>query len=263
MKKTALSSLNSGTTMVTVQPTSLNNGQTANSSNFAFSIWFYVNDWNYKYGDEKVIFGRNNNTNGKQPCPVVSLGRIQNDINIDMSVFGKHSSNAVSDFSNNYISGPQEVNSTSSTLTSSTSSTGVTGATGASSAGATGATGGANTSSVKTIVVHNVPIQAWVNLIISVYQRTLDVYLDGKLVQTNMLPNTADIDYNAPVYITPNGGFSGWTSKLQYFNKPLNPSEAWNIYRKGYGGSGTNFFDQYKLKFSVMNGTTQESSFEI
>ena len=34
----------------------------ANTSNFTYSVWFYVDDWNYKYGDPKVLFARSPKT---------------------------------------------------------------------------------------------------------------------------------------------------------------------------------------------------------
>ena len=38
--------------------------------------------------------------------------------------------------------------------------------------------------------IDNIPIQKWVNLMISVYSRTMDIYLDGKLVNSYILPGT-------------------------------------------------------------------------
>ena len=91
--------------------------------------------------------------------------------------------------------------------------------------------------SIHTCNVPNVPLQRWVNLIVSVYGRSLDVYIDGKLVRTCVLENTAFVDPKAGVYVTPDGGFAGWTSNFQYFNDAVNPQQAWNIYKNGYGGS--------------------------
>ena len=45
----------------------------------------------------------------------------------------------------------------------------------------------------------NVPIQRWVNIFISVFGRTLDVYLDGKLVKTGILPSIAKVNPNANI----------------------------------------------------------------
>jgi hypothetical protein len=112
---------------------------------------------------------------------------------------------------------------------------------------------------VHTCSVGNIPIQRWVNLAISVYGRTLDIYIDGKLVRTCLLPGVANINNNANVYITPSGGFEGWTSKFQYFPTSINPQDAWNIYVKGYQGS---LFSSspYQVQLSLItNGTTQSS----
>ena len=89
----------------------------------------------------------------------------------------------------------------------------------------------------------------------------MDIYIDGKLVRTCLLPGIANVNNNADVYITPAGGFSGWTSKFQYYPNALNPQEVYNIYVKGYGGNMfTNFLNSYQVQIALMqNGTTQGS----
>ena len=117
---------------------------------------------------------------------------------------------------------------------------------------------------VHRCAVANVPIQKWVNLLVSVYGRSMDIYLDGKLVKTCVLPGVAKIDANAPAYITPNGGFSGWTSKFQYWSDSCDPQKAWNIYEAGYGASMlSNLFGKYTVKVSLMEGNTEDSSISI
>ena len=118
-------------------------------------------------------------------------------------------------------------------------------------------------STAPTYTVGNVPLQKWVNLLLSAYGRSLDIYIDGKLVRTCLLPGVAKIDPSADVYITPNGGFSGWTSTFQYWADSCDPQKAWNIYKKGYGGSWLGNFGKYSVKVSLMEGETEEGSFEI
>lgn len=43
-------------------------------------------------------------------------------------------------------------------------------------------------------MINNFPLQRWVNLIVSLNNRTMDVYLNGKLVRTCILPAPANID---------------------------------------------------------------------
>jgi len=229
-----LSSLSSGTTMQTIAAKSLTTGSVANSSNFTYSIWFYVNDWNYKYGESKVLFGRMggltdttsvsvSGVSGKNPCPAVVLGSIENNLSIMLTCYP-----------------------------------------GADSALSSDSVKSSDGSIIHTCSVTNVPIQKWVNLLISTYGRTLDVYLDGKLVKTCVLPGVAKINQNADVYVTPSGGFAGWTSKFQYFPTSTNPQSAWNIYQKGYGKSWlSNLFGKYQVKVTFSNNGMDTGGFTI
>ena len=229
-----LSSLSSGTTMQTIAAKSLTTGSVANSSNFTYSIWFYVNDWNYKYGESKILFGRMggltdttsvsvSGVSGKNPCPAVVLGSIENNLSIMLTCYP-----------------------------------------GADSALSSESVKSSDGSIIHTCSVTNVPIQKWVNLLISTYGRTLDVYLDGKLVKTCVLPGVAKINQNADVYVTPSGGFAGWTSKFQYFPTSTNPQSAWNIYQKGYGKSWlSNLFGKYQVKVTFSNNGTDTGGFTI
>ena len=203
---TLMSGISSGTDMKIIMPTSLakNSSSSGDSGNFSYSIWFYVNDWNYKYGETKVIFGKVNKTSSDgiknisllEPCPIVTLDPIQNNLTVSVTCY------------------PEIVH--------------------------------------KCEIV-NIPIQRWVNLFVSVYGRSLDVYLDGKLVRTCILPGIAKVPQDVPIYVTPNGGFSGWTSRFQYWDTPSDPQFAWDIYKKGYSGSMFgNLFGKYKIKLTLV-----------
>jgi Concanavalin A-like lectin/glucanases superfamily len=224
-KSHTLSSVGPATTMQTIQANSLVKGSVANSTNFTYSIWFYVDDWNYKYGEPKIIFGRMGSSSGTptmsesaldnlDPCPIVTLGRIENNLTISLAVYSGE--NQSSDPSGN--------------------------------------------SMVHKCGVSNVPIQKWCNLLISTYGRTMDVYLDGKLVKTCVLPGVPKINQNANVYLTPSGGFAGYTSKFQYFPNSTDPQTAWNIYKAGYGG---NMFGSYKVQLVFSNNGSETSSFTL
>ena len=212
-----LSGLTSAQTMQTVEPSDLASSNSGNTSNFTYSIWFYIDDWNYKYGEPKVVFGRMVTGAGtKEPCPSVVLGALENNIVVSLAVYPGLDAEPTD--GSNFI--------------------------------------------IHNCPIANVPIQRWVNLLISVYGRTLDLYVDGKLVRTCVLPGVAKIDATAPVYITPNGGFAGWTAKFQYWPDPCDPQKAWNIYKQGYGGSLLgSLFGKYTVKVSLMEGDTEESTF--
>lgn len=215
-----LSGLNSAKTMQKIEPTDLASSSTSGTStNFTYSIWFYIDDWNYRYGEPKVVFGRmTSGTGEKEPCPSAVLGPLQNNLLISLAVYP--GLDQAPDSGTNYV--------------------------------------------VDKFAIANVPVQRWVNLLISTYGRTLDLYLDGKLVRTCVLSGVAKIDSSAPIFITPNGGFSGYTSNFQYFPESCDPQKAWNIYKAGYGGSLlSSIFGKYTVKISLMEGDTEDTSFTI
>jgi len=221
-----LQNMQDGKTSTTISASSLaTNGSSTPSSNFSYSIWFYINNWNYRYGEQKVIFGRMgapstegsgsiDGINGLDPCPAVVLGAVENNISVSLGCYPG---------ANQQPTSP----------------------------------GGKTV--VHTCSIANVPIQKWVNLVVSVYGRSMDLYIDGKLVRTCLLPGVASVNNAANIYVTPMGGFDGWTSKLQYFPNLMNPQEAWNIYTKGFS-SWSSMFNAYQLQVSLVeNGQAQST----
>jgi hypothetical protein len=208
----------------TISASSLAKNSNTGSSNYAYSIWFYINDWNYRYGEEKIIFARKElstmasgsgggSGNGSNPQPCVSLGAISNDLTIELTVYGESAS------SRNII---------------------------------------------HPCTIQNIPIQQWVNFTMSVYGKTLDTYINGKLVKTCILPAPVYVNNMLDLYVTPNGGFEGATTKLAYFSNSLNPEQAWNIYEDGYtGGILSNLTGSYQLNISVLQNGTEEASLTI
>ena len=111
------------------------------------------------------------------------------------------------------------------------------------------------------MTVNNFPIQKWVNFTISVYGKSLDVYIDGKLTSTKLLNGIASVNPSNSVSIASSGGFAGWTSKFSYYPNALNPQDVWNIYQAGYGASWfSNLFGKYNVKVSVLDNGMENSS---
>lgn len=113
--------------------------------------------------------------------------------------------------------------------------------------------------------IAEVPIQAWTNILITVSGKSLDTYLNGKLVKTCVLtsPQATPSD-SALLHLTPNGGFSGYTARLKYWAAAIGPQEAWNNYVSGPGGNFfNNVLSQYKLQFNFLKGTETQLSVTI
>jgi hypothetical protein len=49
-----------------------------NASNYAYSVWFYIEDWSYRYGEPKIVLGRLDNE--LNPSPSIVLGAIENNL---------------------------------------------------------------------------------------------------------------------------------------------------------------------------------------
>ena len=123
-----------------------------------------------------------------------------------------------------------------------------------------------NDSKIHTCKISNIPLQKWVNLIVSVYGRSVDLYIDGKLVRTCVMPGVANVEAvkGTDILITPGGGFDGETAQFMYWPNATNPSEAAKIYRKGYGGSVLgNLINKYRFQFTFIKDGRDVSSFQI
>lgn len=147
--------------------------------NSSFSIWTYINDWNYNYGKKKMIFQRE----GLE----VFFSPNQNDLIVKMDTYD-----------------PAD-------------------------------------STKKTVAfecgVLNIPIQKWMNIIVGIHSKTIDIYINGKLVKTCVMSNVPQSLNGSGITLTGNGGFSGYTSKFNYMSELIDPQTAWNIYRKGWSES--------------------------
>jgi hypothetical protein len=182
------------------------------TSNYTYSLWFFVNDWNYKFGQEKTILKRQSSTNF---FPKITLGNIENNLLVNIACYKDKIDTGI-EYYNHGCS------------------------------------------------VLNVPLQKWVNLIITTHGRTLDIYLQGKLVKTCVLPGVPYIDNEQDLIVTPDGGFNGYTAKFQYLGNSINTQQAYDIYKAGYGGSlFGDLFNKYKIKVSYLKDNEEKGSIEI
>ena len=184
------------------------------SSDYAFSIWFAVDDWDYQYGKRKAIFERRNKDNNL--VPGVYFDETINNIIVQTETTGNDETFECS--------------------------------------------------------LENVPLQKWTNLIISVNDRNMELYLDGKLVKTCILSGVPEQATDSMVHITPapangnnNFGFGGFVSNFRHIGKAINPREAWKIYKNGYeqGGLFSNMFKSYGLKFAITKNNREINKLEF
>jgi hypothetical protein len=213
-KRAHLAGLRSAKKELTISANNLPGGAT---SDYTYSIWVYVNSWNYRVGEQKVIFGRVDN--GGNVAPEIAFDSTLNNAVVTLATY----------------------------------------------AAPVDGKGGGSSTGTHTCTLENVPLQAWANIIITVNNRTLDLYLDGKLVRTCVLPGVPRIGGGSDVYVTPGGGFGGYTSNFQYWARAVNPREAYAIYREGPGTGSyfSNLFNKYRVKIAFLKDNREVNSFEI
>ena len=99
---------------------------------------------------------------------------------------------------------------------------------------------------VESCDIQNIPLMTWVHIVYVLNNRTVDIYVNGKLERSCALRGIPTIT-NDPVYITsgsPQAGFYGKIGKTQYFTSALLPNDVANIYQQGPLGSS-----QYQIQF--------------
>ena len=94
----------------------------------------------------------------------------------------------------------------------------------------------------EEIIVDDIPLNKWVNVIIRCQNNTLDVYINGTIVKSHNLHGVPKQNYG-DVFVAANGGFSGYISNLWYYDYALGTTEiskianqGANTYMRGSGG---------------------------
>jgi len=80
--------------------------------------------------------------------------------------------------------------------------------------------------------INNIPLQKWVHIAYILNNRTVDIYIDGKLERSCVLRGVPILNNNS-VSVANDGGFYGQIAKMQYFTRALIPSEVSEIYSEG------------------------------
>jgi hypothetical protein len=197
-----------------------------NGGNYGVQWWMFIQDWNYKFGQEKTIL-----TRGASGAlnPYVFLDAIDNTLNVKINLMS-----------------------------------GGAGSSGSSSPAPVGYSGG-STDDSYTCKVKNVPLQSWFAVSMSMSNRNVDIYLNGMLVRSCLLPGVPKAPGGDAGVMT-NGGYSGNLAALNFYAGPLNPSMAMAFYQAGPPpaavaqtvSASTTPTKPYVVKLAVVDPTGQE-----
>ena len=85
-------------------------------------------------------------------------------------------------------------------------------------------------------LVEDFPLQKWVHVVVSQYNQVVDIYVDGKLRSSCVMPGFPMLTQENLV-LSPDDGFSGQMTNVTYYNTALGADEVFAIYKDGPEGS--------------------------
>lgn len=118
--------------------------------------------------------------------------------------------------------------------------------------------GNDSTASTETTneIMPNFPLQKWVYVIVSVDNKIVDLYVDGKLVRSQQLDNApAATDKPFEVVYEKCAECKGYVAKMERFPNPMDPETAWNKYMEGNGG---NYFSKLLSSYGATFTLTKD-----
>ena len=92
---------------------------------------------------------------------------------------------------------------------------------------------GCNTDANAPIVIDNMPINKWFNVVIRLTNNNLDVYINGRLTERKTFTDGVPNQNYDDVFICQNGGFNGYIADLKYYNSSIGTSEINSIVSSG------------------------------
>lgn len=117
------------------------------------------------------------------------------------------------------------------------------------------------TEDTESILVQDIPINKWFNLMIRMQNKILDIYVNGTISNRSIFENVPKQNYY-DINVCGNGGFQGNLSDLKYFDHALIASEIHKVNKVGpntstsslalsSGGKGANYISSlwYSSKF--------------
>jgi hypothetical protein len=101
-----------------------------------------------------------------------------------------------------------------------------------SAAGAANPDATASTGDSFTCTVENVPLQSWFSVSVTVFQRNLDIYINGRLVKSCVLPGVPR-PVSGDLIVSDGGGFSGNVCNIRVYPNMLGTDETKAFFAAG------------------------------
>jgi hypothetical protein len=206
-------------------------------TDFTLSMWFFIDDYNYRASQNKFLFALGPTLLGDntQNVLVAALAPTTNDLMIRANARAA-SVTSPSPASMPAASGSAAPDITKELVLRSLMSQQTSMSMFQSTAGA---------DALTPCDVRDVPLQRWVNLTVAVSGRTMDVYMDGKLTRSCVLDSVVSVPHGKlTLRLGDFGGFGGRVSYVQMWASQLTPDAIYGIYQMGPARAPTNLFQR-------------------
>jgi len=145
------------TQLINISEDQVVNSFTNRGISWSLSFWIYINNWDYRYDQDKTIISWGSNCN-------IWLSKNSNDLNIETQIFG--------------------------------------------------------TKKNETLRFKGVPVQKWLYIVVSLDNRDLDLWINGRLYKSKLLGNVQR-NNTSSLEVCPSGGFNGYISNLRKYSYTL------------------------------------------
>ena len=122
---------------------------------------------------------------------------------------------------------------------------------------------------VNEYKVKNIKFQKWNCLTISIDSHVMDVYMNGKLINSFVLTSIFERTYERPnIYLGYYGIhksiIEGYITRVRYYNTYISSPDAYNIYKEGINQSFLNkLSNSYNLKMALMENGIEKAKISI
>jgi len=104
----------------------------------------------------------------------------------------------------------------------------------------------------STCDISKIDMQRWIQVTVVLNGKTCDVYIDGKLERSCVLPSYYKVDPTGQsVKLVDRGGFDGYVSSVSTYNYSLNPAKIYNMYMAGPSGPVSNIWGYFASFFTT------------
>jgi hypothetical protein len=111
-------------------------------------------------------------------------------------------------------------------------------------------------------VTNNFPLQTWVYIVVNVNNTVVDIYLNGKMVKSAQINQTAPDKVSNIFY---GNGYDAVVNKFTRWSTPVDPNTVWNYYTSGNGSNGITgaLGGAYSAQVTVSKNNAVTSQFKL